>query len=186
MPRTSAPRCVSSYCRQVLDPAWAFCPYCGEDNRPPADRHAVPDHSHAFLGGDKGCCIHCGEPSDEPYNMSRKWRLRLAGLAFIGGALVGVFILAIRGAYATGTGPLSGWVATWYSDPVAHRRGRYSREYYYTMLGDDVSLYLGLTAAALVIISLWMFFKVPAPQNESDRNGWWEDDGDWKPLSRNR
>src|SRR2546421_7357386 len=49
--------CVN--CHHALNPAWAFCPYCGEDNRPPEKRSGIPPHAHDFSKGYH--CIYCGE-----------------------------------------------------------------------------------------------------------------------------
>src|SRR5437868_15179805 len=49
--------CVN--CHHALNHAWAFCPYCGEDNRPPEKRSDIPPHAHDFSKGYH--CIYCGE-----------------------------------------------------------------------------------------------------------------------------
>jgi len=50
-------RCVD--CHKDVKPEWAFCPFCGGDNRPPESRPPVSEHAHDFSQGYH--CILCGE-----------------------------------------------------------------------------------------------------------------------------
>lgn len=52
--------CVAQHCRMVIDPNWAFCPYCGKDNRAPGTRTTVGFHKHEYLH-DTGHCLKCGK-----------------------------------------------------------------------------------------------------------------------------
>ena len=70
--------CVNPECRAVLPDDYAFCPFCGADNRPPESQKAVHDGEHVFPPTAE-YCILCGEPRDEPYpSLRHVWRLRLA------------------------------------------------------------------------------------------------------------
>lgn len=54
--------CVNGGCRRGIDPGWAFCPMCGEDNRPPKTRGApVPSCQHSVFQG-ASFCAQCGQP----------------------------------------------------------------------------------------------------------------------------
>lgn len=50
--------CVRSRCGKALQPDWAFCPFCGQDNRPPSGRIRVANCPHEFDEGD--FCVGCG------------------------------------------------------------------------------------------------------------------------------
>lgn len=154
-----AVHCVSEHCRREIDPNWAFCPYCGEDNRPPDQRHPVGEHSHQYLQKGSGCCLLCGEPADEPYAMKRVWRVRLAFLMMLIGVLLGLFFIDVLLANNGKTALFKDWISSWYHQPVTHRYrsgGRYTSE-----LGDSVMIWLGFGALAVFLIGLLMLFKVP-------------------------
>lgn len=55
------PVCINNNCRRGLDDAWAFCPICGTDNRPPRGRRPVIVCQHLYLQGTSFCPV-CGQP----------------------------------------------------------------------------------------------------------------------------
>src|SRR5450432_661285 len=115
--------CVAEACRMEIDPSYAFCPYCATDNRPPEERPPVAAcATHAFMG--QAYCVVCGEPRDEPYHMSSRWRLRLAMLAFVVGLFLVLFGVLL--VYAKGHPDSAGgkWAAAWFDNPVTSY-GRY-------------------------------------------------------------
>lgn len=168
------PNCVSEYCRRQVDERWAFCPYCGTDNRPPDRRDPVGEHRHQFLAKNAGCCLVCGEPADEPYIFKRVWRVRIS-LIFLGLALFLILsLIDIQMAHAGKTVPFKDWILSWYDNPVTHRR-RY-RGTYTTALGSDVSLWLGVGAVLVGVLSIAMLLK--APLRYFERRPIWHDDHD--------
>lgn len=57
--------CVRDECKQPIEAVWAFCPYCGEDNRPPHNRNAVVACRHKFVSAG-GFCFTCGGDAVQP------------------------------------------------------------------------------------------------------------------------
>lgn len=55
------PHCVNARCRSAMQDAWAFCPVCGTDNRPPAARVPVASCQHRYFQG-ANFCSSCGLP----------------------------------------------------------------------------------------------------------------------------
>lgn len=53
--------CVMAKCRRAMDDAWAFCPLCGTDNRPPRFRPPVLQCAHLFFASAAFCAM-CGMP----------------------------------------------------------------------------------------------------------------------------
>lgn len=51
--------CVNPPCRREIAPMWAFCAYCGQDNRMPLQRTPVRGCSHQFPFPGSYCCL-CG------------------------------------------------------------------------------------------------------------------------------
>lgn len=159
------PQCVDPVCTYLIEPGWDFCPACGTDNRPPQERHAIAPHRHGWLGG-QGWCVLCGEPADEPYRFSRKWRLRAAGACLAGGGASLLALGFIRLGIALPATQLGEWVNSWYARKVVHRSGRrYSRTYYTALLGDDLSIVFVVAAGILLFVGTWMALKIPAPEN---------------------
>src|SRR5205085_921822 len=52
--------CVNSSCKNTLDSDWAFCCFCGSDQRPQADRTQVVKCKHEDVGVGF-YCVRCGE-----------------------------------------------------------------------------------------------------------------------------
>ncbi|MBN9502964.1 MAG: hypothetical protein J0H02_14395 [Armatimonadetes bacterium] len=148
------PNCISDTCRRDIDPTWAFCAYCGQDNRPPSDRYAVGDHRHVYAWPRKGCCTLCGEPADEPYPLKRVWRIR-AATALIGlGIVLLIFAVMVQLAGHGTHVPFYAWIESWFHHPVRNRRGT-------TELGHNVSLFLILGSILSVVAGVRMFMKLP-------------------------
>lgn len=51
-------RCSRLGCGLTVDEGWTFCPYCGQDNRPPKTRSSVPNCAHEYVDGPY--CFRCG------------------------------------------------------------------------------------------------------------------------------
>lgn len=164
-------QCVCERCDYPMDPTWAFCPACGEDNRPPSQRVKIPAHSHRFIER-SGHCWACGEPANEPYGFNRQWRLRLAALAIAGGIGMAAWAGLLKAFHASQTGPIGRWVASWYDNPVRHR-GKYGRVYF-SLQGDDVTLLCFMASVPLVVVGLFLFFRVPMEARHGRKELWHE------------
>ncbi len=90
-------RCLNPRCARELRDDWAFCNWCGTDNRPPAARIPVEEDEH--LAPESEHCVRCGvsildvnRPPDEDEH-----RLQAIGgwIALIlgGGALVASYAI---------------------------------------------------------------------------------------------
>ena len=157
-------QCVSETCEQPMDPAWAFCPACGTDNRRPADRTKVGEHYHRFINN-VGYYLICGEPAGEPYMFGYKWRIGLAFACFSVSALSILAIVIFQVGIRMTANPLANWVNSWYGIEIRHYSRRY-REYHYTSLGDEWTQWLILVAILTLIPGLMLLFKQPFSKRE--------------------
>ena len=141
-------QCVSDFCDREIDPSWHFCPYCGTDNRPPSQKVKVGQHVHRYLHR-QGCCLLCGEPSDEPYLFGRRWRM---GISLTLLTVSGVLLLTSLNIALAGIDKPSivkGYIRSWYEEPVKRRRKGYT---YYTTLGQtriETCVILGIASGIL-------------------------------------
>lgn len=140
--------CVSDSCRNEIQPDWKFCPYCGTDNRPPEDRPKVRSCIHQFFDG-QDFCIRCGGKRGDRY-----WEVpegqRKAGvvIAILGGVLW-LFDFIVGLVHMRGTGPLSGWVNSWYT--ATHmERSKYGQDYTVAN-GPMITSYIFLGGLAAII-----------------------------------
>lgn len=123
--------CARPKCRRELHESWSFCPYCGQDCRPPAERKvAVRICDHQFFG-EGAYCVICGYSQIEGGFIERAGDSGKRKLAI--GFLIGGFALfalslflmwLIEGAY----GPAQVIVdqveaGKTIADPIAKKRG---------------------------------------------------------------
>lgn len=107
------PQCQYKRCKSKIEQGWAFCPYCGTDNRPSTWRPPILACPHSFLESE-GFCLRCGECRDGRPTAAQRAKqasigrsLFLIGLIAVGGA-VGIYQIRENG--FTG----SKWIGTWY------------------------------------------------------------------------
>jgi hypothetical protein len=168
-------RCVNTDCGVEIEADWAFCPYCGEDNRPPAERREVGSHRHKRIRGFEHC-VECGAARDGLTNKKRiRWILVFVTL----GILLALFAFNIQLAHANKGALFSDWIQSWYENPVTHRRRRYGNTYT-TPLGYDVTWYLFFGTIAALIFAI-----VIASKEAFQRRAYWQYDDD-RPWYRRR
>ena len=78
--------CLNASCRKEIDDAFAFCPYCGTDNREPHARAPVRCTRHQAAEGGRDCVL-CGKRLNEDGTATRGPLHRIAGLVMIVGGL---------------------------------------------------------------------------------------------------
>jgi hypothetical protein len=120
--------CVSDTCRQEIEEAYSFCPFCGTDNRPPEMRPPVKGCYHRFLNA-SGYCILCGAKygSESPWS-GRPLQIRLGLLGVGFGCLLFLSAFLIWEIHSKGSGPGYDWIHSWY-DVAVQRRGKYGNTY---------------------------------------------------------
>jgi hypothetical protein len=130
--------CVS--CHRPIDDAYAFCPLCGEDNRPPERREPITYCSHQFAPG-MPCCVLCGATYDEPVGSTPAKRHRATVIwAGIGLAYFAALLYFVLGAYSQ-TLPGHAWIQSLFEYRYrSYSSSRYSSHssYYYTSLGNEI------------------------------------------------
>ncbi|HTQ09067.1 MAG TPA: zinc ribbon domain-containing protein [Fimbriimonadaceae bacterium] len=153
--------CVSRACGQTIDDGFAFCPYCGTDNRPPENRPPIPNCAHQDVEGG-GFCVLCGEALWDPSFLGRAWRMRAAALLLVLGFLAFVvagFLNAVNGGSVTLFG---GSIRPWYRQ-VLHFQAYTSKGVWYppqdVLLGDQVCNWLVLAGGGLILLSLITYFQ---------------------------
>lgn len=87
--------CVSSSCGRLIEDEYAFCPFCGSDNRAPLQRVQVGFHTHIYPEEGKYCAT-CGCLDEllieRAIDAQQGRKTTLIGGAVLGGALL-LFIL---------------------------------------------------------------------------------------------
>lgn len=114
----------------------------------------------------------CGEPANEPYAMSRRWRLRCSALCVCGGLGMAAWAGLLKGFHASPVGPFGRWVMSWYENPIRHR-GKYGRVYW-SWQGDDLTLLLFMGAVPLMAFGLLLFFRVPLESGRDRGSELWQ------------
>jgi hypothetical protein len=82
--------CMNPLCRKAIGEDFAFCPYCGADNRPPHERVKPKCANHGTVDGGRAC-LRCGVKLQEDGTPVRGSAYRLLGLLLL---LFGLAVLA--------------------------------------------------------------------------------------------
>lgn len=149
--------CVSASCRKKIDSLWHFCPYCGEDNRSPADQIKVGSHSHRYLHR-KGCCLLCGEPSDEPYLFGRRWRVGISLSLLIVSAVLLLTSLNIALAGIDKPSIAKSYIRAWYEEPMKRSRKGHT---WYTTRGQDRIETFAICGSLIGVLGTLLLVKSP-------------------------
>lgn len=82
--------CARSTCRKELHDSWRFCPYCGQDCRPPAERRVAIQACHHEYFGELPFCVQCGYSVVEGRAISRigdpikfRWAIGITIASFV-------------------------------------------------------------------------------------------------------
>jgi hypothetical protein len=94
----SLPRCVSEICRLPLRPEWAFCPFCGKDNRPPERQKRVRRCRHVWPP-DGYYCVNCGVVSPKYHILWDDVLTWASGAGVVIGLLIAGFGKLVERAY---------------------------------------------------------------------------------------
>ncbi len=163
--------CVGCH-RQIQDDL-AFCPICGEDNRPPEHRQPVMVCNHHFMPG-MPCCVLCGAAYDEPAGSTPVTRHRaVVRWILVGASLVVVLAYILTAGHTNGL-PLS---------IQAHElfglkyRSYYRSSYGYyrsypTDLGTEISTTLAILAVGCFVQSYRLQKKLESMDDMDDITDW--------------
>lgn len=169
------PNCVSEHCRREINPRWAFCAYCGQDNRPPEERYPVGRHRHRYewSGRQRGYCTWCGQPADEPYAMTRAGRLRIAFTLIGLSVLFWLALLDVQLAHHGKPALFKDWILSWYDNLEAGGRSMWHIQ------GENRCALLAAGGVISALYGIWMLLKLPFRNRWEDREGclgwlrWW-------------
>ena len=127
--------CMSASCRKEIDDSYAFCPYCGTDNREPHERAPVVCSRHLAVPGGRACVL-CGKRLNSDGTAKRGPMYRIAG-AF----MIALGLLLIVGAV---------WME------VSCRRTPYHSGYYYGRSWGEYAVFL---AGAYLVGHGWYWVR---------------------------
>jgi len=162
--------CVSETCRQEIDEAFSFCPFCGTDNRPPEMRLPVRGCRHRYVSS-SGYCILCGAK----YGAESPWsgrplqiRLGILGVAFGFSLFVATFLL--WEIHNKGTGPGYDWIHSWYDQTVV-RTGKRGNTYT-ELRGDEVISWMVILGVVTSFLGMGGLFPNAGRRQNSSFNDW--------------
>jgi len=64
-------QCINVNCRKTIDDQFAFCPYCGTDNRAPDKRLQPKSHQHQYPAAGPYFCVECGVQQGKATKVNR-------------------------------------------------------------------------------------------------------------------
>lgn len=169
-------KCIQGSCRRKIDPHWHFCPYCGADNRPPAQQDEVPIHTHEYLHK-VGYCLLCGEAHDELPGYTGRSRTNTAFTLLLITILLILCILNIQLAHFHNPAFWGDWIRSWYDQPWSRRHGRSQS------LGITICYWLAVATIFTFVSSLNLFFKWRGSSNYwqyNDDEPWWRRRSWWR------
>ncbi len=170
--------CVRRSCGRSIDGRFAFCPYCGADNRPPETRPPIRNCAHQDVEGG-GFCVLCGESLWDPSFLGRSWRLRGSAIALALG-LLSIASAGFLGAVHSGSIHLfADSIEPWYRQAV-HVSAYTSdsgvwQPAHDELFGDRVCSWLTIGSPVLGLLSLMLYWQPRTKRWEMSRFHWGSD-----------